>query len=175
MQKQDAQALREINRNLASSSAARPEPEVLFEAAYKHVGLQTCKTCSSDSHQDAEPRDDDEEVVTHYGTIASGNQVIKHADVRDDLSAKPGGVLCFEMEAAGLMSSFSCPMVRAGCATTFANSHENQRWQVYATGMAAAYAKDVLSVIPSSIMETEEKIVDALSGQSTDVQDLPSK
>jgi nucleoside phosphorylase len=90
-------------------------PDVLFGAAYEHAGGQTCKACSTDQHQDREPRDEDEEVTTHYGTIASGNQVIKDAAVRDKLSAELGGVLCFEMEAAGLMNTFPCLVVRGVC------------------------------------------------------------
>jgi nucleoside phosphorylase len=37
-------------------------------------------------------------VTVHYGTIASGNQVIKDAATRDRLSEELGGVLCFEMK-----------------------------------------------------------------------------
>ena len=46
--------------------------------------------------------------VIHYGLIASGNQVIKDAATRDWLRLELGGnVLCFEMEAAGLMGAFT--------------------------------------------------------------------
>jgi hypothetical protein len=48
----------------------------------------------------------------------------------------------------------------------YADSHKNKRWQPYAAGAAAAYAKEVLSVIPPSMVETERKIGDVLSGQS---------
>jgi hypothetical protein len=37
-----------------------------------------------------------EEIIVHYGTIASGNQVIKDSLTRDKLSSELGGVLCFE-------------------------------------------------------------------------------
>ena len=121
-------------------------PDVLFEATYDHEGGQTCAKCSGDRREAREPRDSEEEVATHYGTIASGNQVIKDAAVRDRLSAELGGVLCFEMEAAGLMNSFPCLVVRGIC--DYADSHKNKRWQAYAAGTAAAYAKEVLSVIP---------------------------
>ncbi|KAJ4985617.1 Kinesin light chain 6 [Stagonosporopsis vannaccii] len=85
-------------------------------------------------------------VMVHHGTIASGNRVIKNAAIRDKLSAELGGVLCFEMEAAGLMNNFPCLVVRGIC--DYADSHKNKRWQSYAAGTAAAYAKEVLSVIP---------------------------
>jgi nucleoside phosphorylase len=82
----------------------------------------------------------------HYGTIVSGNQVIKSAAERENLSAKLGGVYCFEMEAAGLMNSFPCLVIRGIC--DYADSHKNKRWQAYAAATAAACAKEVLSVIP---------------------------
>jgi nucleoside phosphorylase len=125
---------------------SRAGADVLFETAYKHEGGQTCDKCSSDRHEARKPRDSEEEVLVHHGTIASGNQVIKDAAVRDKLSAELGGVLCFEMEAAGLMNSFPCLVVRGIC--DYADSHKNKRWQPYAAATAAAYAKEVLSAIP---------------------------
>jgi nucleoside phosphorylase len=87
-------------------------------------------------------------VVVHYGTIASGNQVMRSAAERDKVSAELGGVLCFEMEAAGLMNSFPCLVIRGIC--DYADSHKNKRWQPYAAGTASAYVKEVLSVIPAA-------------------------
>ena len=84
--------------------------------------------------------------MVHYGTIASGNQVMRSAAERDRVSAELGGVLCFEMEAAGLMNSFPCLVIRGIC--DYADSHKNKRWQAYAAGTAAACAKEVLSVMP---------------------------
>jgi len=52
----------------------------------------------------------------HYGLIASGNQVIKDAGVRDRINRRlDGHVRCFEMEAAGLMTSFPCVVIRGIC------------------------------------------------------------
>jgi nucleoside phosphorylase len=140
-------------------------PDVLFEAKYDHVGGLTCSECEQGRSVARKARR--QEVVVHYGTIASGNQVIKNAAERDRLSAELGGVLCFEMEAAGLMNRFPCLVVRGIC--DYADSHKNKQWQMYAAGTAAAYAKEILSVIPSEQVEAEQKIVDVLSGQSTGV------
>jgi nucleoside phosphorylase len=119
--------------------------DTLFEAEYEHAGKGAdCVKCNTEHAVDREARK--QEVVVHHGTIASGNQVIKDATVRDQLSEELGGVLCFEMEAAGLMNSFPCLVVRGIC--DYADSHKNDRWQAYAAGAAAAYAKEVLSVIP---------------------------
>ncbi|KAJ4304722.1 hypothetical protein N0V90_000249 [Kalmusia sp. IMI 367209] len=99
--------------------------------------------------QQARPQRENAEIVeVHYGTIASGNQVIQDGHTRDKLRRELGGVLCFEMEAAGLMNSFPCLVIRGIC--DYADSHKNKRWQAYAAGTAAAYAKEVLSVIPAA-------------------------
>ena len=149
-------ALPEFGREAAGS-------DVLFEAEYSHEGGATCRRCDQDRLVVREARR--QEVVVHYGTIASGNQVIKTAAERDRLSALLGGVLCFEMEAAGLMNSFPCLVIRGVC--DYADSHKNSQWQMYAAGTAAAYAKEVLSVIPSDKVQAERKIVDVLSSKST--------
>ena len=54
--------------------------------------------------------------------------------------------MCFEMEAAGLMNTFPCLVIRGIC--DYADSHKNKRWQGYAAATAAAYAKELLSIIP---------------------------
>lgn len=78
----------------------------------------------------------------HYGLIASGNQVMKNAKIRDKLS-REHNVLCFEMEGAGIMNSFPCLIIRGIC--DYADSHKNKIWQNYAAATAAAYAKLLLS------------------------------
>jgi nucleoside phosphorylase len=150
---------------IAKFRRSKAEPDVLFEAAYNHEGGQTCDGCNL-SRQDArQARDSGEEIVVHYGTIASGNQVMRSAAERDRVSAGLGGVLCFEMEAAGLMNSFPCLVVRGVC--DYADSHKNKRWQGYAAGTAAAYAKEVLSVIPPAEVaksRTAEETIREASG-----------
>jgi nucleoside phosphorylase len=120
-------------------------PDVLFEADYNHVGGASCEQCSKVGVVERQWRSS-QEIVVHYGTIASGNQVMRNAAERDKVSSELGGVLCFEMEAAGLMNRFPCLVIRGIC--DYADSHKNKRWQAYAAGAAAAYAKEVLSVIP---------------------------
>ncbi|KAF3004398.1 hypothetical protein E8E13_010156 [Curvularia kusanoi] len=135
-------------------------PDVLFEADYSHEGGSTCVDCKQDRVTVRGKRR--QEVSVHLGTIASGNRVIKNAGERDRLSTELGGVLCFEMEAAGLMNSFPCLVIRGIC--DYADSHKNKKWQPYAAGTAAAYAKELLAVIPPAKVEAEQKIVNVLSG-----------
>jgi nucleoside phosphorylase len=131
---------------LAHFSRDRTGPDVLYEAAYNHIGGPTCRGCQKNKVKKRTPRAS-QKVVIHSGTIASGNQVIKDGITRDRLSAELGGVLCFEMEAAGLMNSFPCLVIRGIC--DYADSHKNKKWQPYAAAAAAACAKEVLLLVPT--------------------------
>ncbi|EHK20869.1 uncharacterized protein TRIVIDRAFT_132430, partial [Trichoderma virens Gv29-8] len=97
----------------------------------------------------------------HYGLIASGNQVIKDATVRDCLDGDlDGNVLCIEMEAAGLMNNFPCLVVRGIC--DYADSSKNKDWQEYAAAVAAACAKEILSVLPVQVVKRMGSVKDIL-------------
>ena len=103
--------------------------------------------------------EDDDSPAIHYGLIASANQLMKDALIRDRLSAEKG-VLCFEMEAAGLMNHFPCLVIRGIC--DYSDTHKNDEWQGVAAMTAAAYAKDLLRRISPNKVEAEKKISDAL-------------
>jgi nucleoside phosphorylase len=108
-----------------------------------------------------ERTEDEDNPAIHYGLIASANQLIKDALVRDELAAEKD-VLCFEMEAAGLMNHFPCLVIRGIC--DYSDSHKNKEWQGYAAMAAAAYTKDLLCRIAPNKVEAEKKISDILSG-----------
>ncbi|KAJ4985398.1 phosphorylase superfamily protein [Stagonosporopsis vannaccii] len=135
-------------------------PDILFEATYNHVHGHTCDQCSLEWQKLRTQRPSGSEVVVHYGTIASGNQVIKDAIERDRVSAEFGGVLCFEMEAAGLMNSFPCLVIRGIC--DYSDSHKNKSWQPYAAGTAAAYAKELLSTIMPQKVERMRRAAESI-------------
>ncbi|GJC85752.1 hypothetical protein ColLi_08590 [Colletotrichum liriopes] len=100
-----------------------------------------------------------DDPAIHYGLIASANQLMKDARIRDKL-AKEKGVLCFEMEAAGLMNHFPCLVIRGVC--DYADSHKNKQWQGFAAMTAAAYAADILRQIPPNKVEAERRIGEVL-------------
>ncbi|KAI4715620.1 purine and uridine phosphorylase [Aureobasidium sp. EXF-10727] len=119
--------------------------------------------------QRREREEDENSPNIHYGVIASGNQLMKDATRRDAL-AKEKGILCFEMEAAGLMNGFPFLIVRGIC--DYSDSHKNKQWQGYAAMTAAAYAKDLLGkMVPSSVEHTA-KINEVLSSLSQKVEVL---
>lgn len=112
----------------------------------------------------AERAEDEDNPAIHYGLIASANQLMKNALHRDRLAAEKG-VLCFEMEAAGLINHFPCLVIRGIC--DYSDSHKNKEWQGYAAMMAAAYGKDLLNQIPLRAVQAEKRLVDVLSGKLT--------
>lgn len=133
---------------ITSANFAHPDPQSdrLFKAEYEHVeGEDSCENCNTQRLVARSPRAKQGPMV-HYGLIASANQVMKHALTRDRL-ADELGILCFEMEAGGLMDSFPCLIIRGIC--DYADTHKNKQWQRYAAGTAAAYAKELLTVIPA--------------------------
>ncbi|KAE8135104.1 hypothetical protein BDV38DRAFT_145027 [Aspergillus pseudotamarii] len=78
---------------------------------------------------------------------------MKDAKTRDRL-ARQLGIICFEMEAAGLMDHFPCLVIRG--ISNYAEFHKNDQWHGYATATAAAYAKELLSVVPPvEVVETD--------------------
>lgn len=124
---------------------ARPTQEdCLFQAEYDHIVSNTCVNCNRSRLFLRPPREHQEPVI-HYGLIGSANQVVKEGRQRDQL-ARDLGVYCVEMEAAGLMNDFPCLVIRGIC--DYADSHKNKEWQGYAAAVAAAYAKELLLVVP---------------------------
>jgi nucleoside phosphorylase len=134
------------------------EQDKLFDAESNHYGLEnTCDNCEM-GRLVMRPARHTHDPVIHYGLIASGNQVIKHGGTRDKLGQELG-ILCFEMEAAGLMDNFPCLVIRGIC--DYADSHKNKQWQGYAAATAAAYAKELLSVIHPNQVEETPVVIDA--------------
>ncbi|KAK1242619.1 hypothetical protein MKX08_005431 [Trichoderma sp. CBMAI-0020] len=98
---------------------------------------------------------DESSPVVHYGLIASTNTLMKDAVLRDKLALEKN-IICFEMEAAGLMNQFPCLVVRGIC--DYSDSHKNKQWQGYAAIAAAAYAKDLLHRIPLDNICTLQRV-----------------
>lgn len=149
----------------------RPRDDRLFKASYPHKeGEATCRKCKTTREIQRSQRNKEGPVI-HYGTIASGNQVMKDASTRDRISRENHGVLCFEMEAAGLMNRFPCLVIRGIC--DYCDSHKNKEWQPLAAAAAAAWAKELLrNVAPAEVsrgatMREEMEKIAATSQLST--------
>lgn len=157
------------NRKRLKRKYSRPPPDtdLLYRTDIIHpLGDETdCTMLCGDGPSKLilrpERTEDDDIPAIHYGLIASANQLMKDALIRDILAAEKD-VLCFEMEAAGLMNHFPCLVIRGIC--DYSDSHKNKDWQGYAAMTAAAYAKDLLYRIPPNKIEAEKRIGEILSG-----------
>ncbi|KAI0974349.1 hypothetical protein F4678DRAFT_422344 [Xylaria arbuscula] len=157
----------------------------LFQASYDHKSSmpdhadgysrdegveeeeETCRYCDRTQIVIRKSRD----MSVHHGLIASGNSVIKNATFRDNLCRHmEGDVLCVEMEAAGLVDSFPCLVIRGIC--DYADSHKNKVWQEHAAALAAAYAKELLGYIQPSDVEREQAVKDLLGNISSTVSSI---
>ncbi|KAL3460111.1 hypothetical protein BJX64DRAFT_278717 [Aspergillus heterothallicus] len=119
----------------------------LFYSHYAHVRAQdTCDHCLITQLQHRNYRPESHKGLfhpqIHYGTIASGNSVMRDAKLRD-YWARERSVLCFEMEAAGVMNTIPCLVIRGIC--DYADSHKNKVFQNFAAAAAASYAKLLLT------------------------------
>ncbi|CAI7572429.1 unnamed protein product [Penicillium manginii] len=147
----------DTNKKLHRGKYGRPEPttDMLFQPNVVHrttCGAASCAHDTSNLVPRRERTEDEDNPTIHYGLIASSNQLMKDALIRDRLAADKD-VLCFEMEAAGLMNTFPCLVIRGIC--DYSDSHKNKEWQGYAAMVAAAYAKDLLQRIPLNKIEAD--------------------
>jgi nucleoside phosphorylase len=167
---------------LMADRYARPSVALdrLFEAAYDHPegpgggSPATCECCNASRLLERPARSDDYPRI-HYGKIASGNQVIKDGETRDRI-ARDVGAVCFEMEAAGIIdASLPCLAVRG--ISDYADSHKNKQWKGYAAATAAAYTKELLSIIPAdrSLSDLRRYLLDSLGFDEMDSRQLTIK
>ncbi|EGX44196.1 hypothetical protein AOL_s00210g68 [Orbilia oligospora ATCC 24927] len=86
--------------------------------------------------QDQAPR-----PAIHFGSIASGDTVMKSGNHRD-MVAKRDGIIAFEMEGAGVWDNLSCIVIKGVC--DYSDSHKNKMWQDFAAATAASATKALL-------------------------------
>lgn len=132
----------------------------LFKSQYDHIPGPNCRSCDIANEVQRDTRDTTDPEI-HYGTIASGNTLVKDAATRDRIVADIGeNCICFEMEAAGLMNHFPCLVIRGIC--DYADSHKNDRWQRYASATAAAYTKELLAYVPAADVQETKRALEIL-------------
>ncbi|KAH7187139.1 hypothetical protein DER44DRAFT_173741 [Fusarium oxysporum] len=153
----------------------RPAEDRLYRADYQHKGGITCENCATNRLEERLPRETQRAITVHYGIIASANSVMKNAEERDKCARDPElKVLCFEMEAAGLMNNFPCLVIRGIC--DYSDSHKNDEWHKYAALAAAAYTRELLFILKprkvATLSSWAGKFKQILSGLNTKVNQL---
>ncbi|RTE68760.1 hypothetical protein BHE90_016863 [Fusarium euwallaceae] len=148
-------AMIEKGRRLAAYARPSDETDILFEAGYFHESnVSLCDQCDRSKCVERPTRDFNGPEI-HYGLIASGDSVVKNTTRRSAIIREVGDVLCFEMEAAGMMTEFSCIVIRG--ISDYADSHKNDHWHYYAAATAAACAKELLSYLDPNNIESPRR------------------
>ncbi|THX71919.1 ankyrin repeat protein [Aureobasidium pullulans] len=144
-------------RGLMAYKRPSPDQDQLYEPDYIHLDkYKSCKRCGCEaskrvnrdvgnSDDESAYEEDDDWLVVHRGTIASGEAVMRNGLQRDAL-AGVDKILCFEMEAAGALNDFPCLVVRG--MSDYSDSHKNDKWHGYAAAVAAAYARELFFYMP---------------------------
>jgi nucleoside phosphorylase len=133
----------------------------LFRPDYRHMSGRTCTKCDPAERINREPENrSDSDPVIHYGVIATGSVVVKHALTREEIRQKHRAI-CLEMEAAGLMNNFPCVVIRG--ISDYADSHKNDQWQPYAAASAAACAKELLEYAQPKALDQERTAKELLN------------
>ncbi|KAF3187759.1 hypothetical protein TWF225_003998 [Orbilia oligospora] len=129
----------------AKFSCPGAETDRLCQAKYDHPAEnESCDHCNNGQVIVRQPRLENRFNI-HYGLFASGNQVMKYGPKREELS-RSKDVLCFEMEAAGIVNELPTLVIRGIC--DYSDSHKNKEWQPYAAFSAAVFAKEIVLRLP---------------------------
>ncbi|KAL3434554.1 nucleoside phosphorylase domain-containing protein [Aspergillus tetrazonus] len=126
-----------------------------MEARFPEMQEFACPGQENDRLSKSEYDHDKAKSTCDRWFIASGNQVMKHGKTRDRIS-REHGIICFEMEAAGITDNFPCLVIRGIC--DYADSHKNNEWHGYAAATAAAYAKKFIAMTPVRQVEITPKL-----------------
>jgi len=146
-----AQLLRYLSASQSNPNFEYPggDHDLLFEATYDHSSGSDCKSCDKAKQIARQPRNVKGPAL-HYGTIASGNQIMRNAKRRDSYNkGYDNRILCFEMEAAGLMNSMPCLVIRGISDYSDIHKREDHAWHGYAAAAATSFAKEYINTIPA--------------------------
>ena len=102
------------HKDRSNNAVEGNEKEEEEEEEQEMENVSSCRYCDPAMVVRRQPRET--KFKTHFGVIASGNSVIKNAKDKKRIKQQIGGdVLCFEMEAAGIMNSHPCLVIRGIC------------------------------------------------------------
>lgn len=157
------QLLGKLQRDVPEFRDPGPDHDHLFPDDYPHLDKnepceELCDFSRSKSREDrgCEAARNNRPQI-HYGTIGSANTLVVSTAKRNELYKKHK-IICFEMEAAGIVDSQQALVIRG--ISDYSDSHKNKRWQFYAAATAAAYAREVILALaePSTSVKEGETL-----------------
>lgn len=159
------EAIRERRPNIGQGYAHPGQQfDRLFRADSDHVaGAPDCSNCALNETIERPFTRARADPQIHLGIIASGNRLVSNAQERELLLTQlESGCICLEMEAAGVMDTFPCLVIRGIC--DYADSHKNDMWQRYAAATAAAAARELLTHLEADRVENTDPIRAVITG-----------
>ncbi|KAL3428669.1 hypothetical protein BDV09DRAFT_201363 [Aspergillus tetrazonus] len=135
-ERQEAQVILGYYRDIPETATKFPDPGQENDFLY---------LSSNNLPVPRQRRSDAERTRVWYGSIGSGDQLLKSSRDRDKLRDRYN-VIGLEMEAVGVMNEIPVGNIRGVC--DYGDEQKNKEWQPYAAVMAAAFAKAVLLEIP---------------------------
>ncbi|KAK0262647.1 hypothetical protein LTS09_003361 [Friedmanniomyces endolithicus] len=97
-----AESLRKHPKAATPYSRPAADTDRLFKSTYSHTGGDTCQSCSQ-AEQVGRPSREAPEI--HYGTIASGNTLVKDAQYRDEIKYAALAAAAFAKEFLGIVDA----------------------------------------------------------------------
>jgi hypothetical protein len=73
--------------------------------------------------------------------------IVSNSSRKDKIDKLGADVLCFDMEAAGVLSIYECLVIRG--ISDYADQHKLRGWRQYAAATAAACVKEIIRLIRS--------------------------
>ncbi|KAK6502897.1 hypothetical protein TWF481_007938 [Arthrobotrys musiformis] len=122
-----------------------------FVSVCKTATTASCEELGCERADWIRPRDRRPVPRVFFGTVASGDKVMRSAAIRNKI-AKGADVLAFDMEAAGVWDFLPCILIKGVC--DYSDSHKNKSWQEYAAISAAAFTRAALEEWASSATTT---------------------
>ncbi|KAK2804057.1 hypothetical protein FQN51_002588 [Onygenales sp. PD_10] len=107
----------------------------------------SCDKLKCDARRLCNRRGSKEKPDIHFGSVASGNMVMKSGEDRDRISEQEN-IIAFDMEGAGVWDYLPCIVVKGVC--DYADSHKSKQWQEYAAITAAACTRAILEQWPKT-------------------------
>ncbi|KAL2010912.1 hypothetical protein VTN00DRAFT_3630 [Thermoascus crustaceus] len=148
-----------IKESNVQNAIPRPSEDRLYMNDYIHKPGCDCLKPQAGLRSrmvQREPREGDL-VRMHHGGIGAANKVIKRALLRDRIATKED-ILCFEMEATGVMEALRCLPIRG--ISDYADGHKNDDWHSYAALAAAVCARELLrSISAQSVSQRPLELV----------------
>ncbi|KAJ5723702.1 hypothetical protein N7488_001737 [Penicillium malachiteum] len=167
--------LQEVIEDLGSQTIPRPKKDNLYRNDYVHQSGCDCLKVEPEAFASISSRHVREKsrVQTHQGVVGSADQVMKNVYHRDQYAGWLD-IICYEMEAIGVMETNSCLTIRG--ISNYSDGHKNDEWHSYASLSAAVCSKELLKLISvqslgSCALEvTQEEIERSVRGAIEEVK-----